>query len=190
MKHQIALLYVLVSLCLAVSLATLLLVAQNNGVFNASKPSNISITYPSTTPIATDTSYDRYTVNPTTPPATPSTGELTLSASENKQNLSDDRIRVTYTITAQYTGNCEITINYTQFYLQEFAPRQIFYVYKGTISPQNHGTVTLSPTHPSDVFQVTFEFGTNISNGMDPASALYQLAYNGTATTHWPQPYS
>lgn len=190
MKHQAAILYVLVSLCLAISLATLLLVAQNNGVFNPSKSSNTSRTYPSTTPAASDTLHERYTTNPTTPPTTPSAAELTLTATENKQNLEGDRIKVTYTITAQYSGNSEITITYNQFYLQEFAPRQILYVYKGNISPQHHGTISLSPSHPSDVFQVTFEFGTAISNGMDPTSALYQLAYNGTATTHWPKPYS
>jgi hypothetical protein len=188
MKHQIAILYVLVSLCLAVSLATLLLVAQNNGVFDPSKPSNISTTYPSTTPTP-GTSNDRYTINPTNPPATPFAGELTLSASENKQDLGDDRIKVTYTITAQYSGGNNITINYSQFYLELYAPRMIFYMPRGTVNPQNSGTIHLGPAHSSETFQIIYQFGTAISNGMDQTTAVYQLKFNGTATTNWPEPY-
>lgn len=185
MKPSIAVLYVLVSLCLAISITTLAIVVADHG-FQASTPPtgtptpnpNLSFsTSPSTTPqtpINTDQPL---------PTSYPSTDGLTLRyQSPTKEDLPSGISRVNYTITATYNGDGEVTMNYSDFFLELSVWRMVYQMNEGTTSPQNSGTITLNPSHPAQTFELHFVISTKTSNGMDDVTTQYGLKFKGAAT--------
>ncbi|MCW3982776.1 MAG: hypothetical protein NWE96_02130 [Candidatus Bathyarchaeota archaeon] len=140
MKPSTTILYTMVTLSLAFSIAAFVIVAQNNGVFAPSSPSSTTSPYPTmpsvTTPPITNT--------PTTTSPPPSSG-LTLSYSESNREESNGKTKVTLTVTAEYHNGRGITESYSKFYLQLYAPRTTVYIYDGTTYPKNSGTFTVGP---------------------------------------------
>jgi hypothetical protein len=89
---------------------------------------------------------------------------------ENKVNLS---------IKIDYQGKIDITINYSQFYIT-------LYIYSKTgepiqttniIAPQNQGSITLGPSHSTEIIQLTFQYPAAIENDKETATTYYHLQY-------------
>jgi hypothetical protein len=187
MKPSIAILYVLVSLCLAISITTLAIVATDHGFLAPAKPTNMPTpnptlsfsTPPSTTP-PTPTSTDAPIPSPT---PFSSTDGLTLTYKPpTKEDLPTGVSKVNYTITATYAGNGEVTINYSDFFLELSVWRMVYQFNEGTTPPQNSGTITLNPSHPLQTFELHFVISTKTSNGMDDVTTQYGLNFKGAAT--------
>jgi hypothetical protein len=169
MKPSIVVLYFLVSISLVFSLATFVIVAQDHGLFAPSTPSNTPKVQVTSTP------------NPTQTPT-----ELNISYTQSpKEDLNNGLSKVTYAMSVTYQKGSPITVNYSNFYLQLSAPRMGIVLPAGTVAPQNSGTLTLSSSHPTEVFELMFEFPTTSFNGMDQATTYYGLYYNGAATVNW-----
>jgi hypothetical protein len=181
MKTSIVVLYVMVSLSLALSLTAVILIATDN---NSLAPS----LGPESTPDSIYTAQPTKTPSPTnklTPVPTASNVEVTVSYVESsRQEVTSDTTKVTLTVTATIDQGDTITINYSQFRLQLYTTRMIVLVIRGTVDPQNSGSVTLSPSKPTQDFQLIFEFPTTSFNGMDEGYTCYEFQYTGPATIH------
>ncbi len=160
MKSSTATFYVLASLGLVLSLTALILVGGND-FFTPNKTSNTQ------TPTNTST---------TAPPDSDVTFSYTFS---NFEKLNTSENRVTLSVTIEYQGKNDITIDYSQFYI-------VLYVYNEfgepvetelTYTPQNHGTVNLGPAHSNEVIKLTFQYPTTIEYNQKPASTYYYLQY-------------
>lgn len=186
MKPSIAILYILVTLCLAISITTLAIVVADHDGFLASTPPtgaptpNPTLSFsppPSTTPPTPSTDY----AGPT-PTSYPSTDGLTLRYQPpTKEDLPSGISRINYTITATYNGKGEVTINYRDFFLELSVWRMIYQMNEGTTSPQNSGTITLNPSHPIQTFELHFVISTKTFNGMDDVTTQYGLKFKGAA---------
>jgi len=189
MKASMVILSALVTLSLVISFtALLLIVTQNNNNMPPNPPTPTITTTPQyTTPTITEpppTPTPTITPEPT-PTTPPPQTELTLLYEEIDRVITNDITKVTLTIVLNYTSGPPITINYSQFYLQLYVGRMIFYFNDGTAETKNRGSFTLEPSYKTQTFQLTFEFQTMGHNGMDPAGHIYQLAYNGSADIEW-----
>lgn len=186
MKRSTAILSIMVTLSLAFSIAAFALVAQNSGLFAPNTPSSTQTSHPTiyaTTPPATNYPTLQPTQNPT-PITKPSpTTNITLNYQENShQDLHNDKTRVIYTVTATYHSGQEITINYSDFKLKTYAPRDSFTFFgTGEAYPQNSGSFILSPSNPTETVQLTFEIPTLSFNGMDLVKTAYDFTYIGAA---------
>ena len=146
MKPSIAILYVLVSLCLAISLAALLIVANNHGVFTPINPID-SPTASATLSPATNSPTPSFTYGPTLKPTltpTPSPDQLTISYTEtSRKAINNDLTQVTLTVDVTYHSDSTISLSYSDFYLQLATLRFIYVLGQGTATPENSGTITL-----------------------------------------------
>lgn len=182
MKSSIAVLYILVSLCLVFSLTALLIVANDHGYFEPINPTNTPAPYapaPSTTYSAEPTP-----IQESTPPPSPANTVLTINYEETSREENNDWAKITLTVTATYQSGDQITIDYSQFYLNLYVFR-LYPLSDGTTNYPNTGTITLGPHHTTQTFKLTYEYGTTGFNGMDPSRVYYQLACHSTATIDW-----
>ena len=184
-KTSIVILCILVTLSLVISIVTLFFVV-NHSVLKPSAPSNNPSPLPhptpylTTTPTTLPTEPITNTPQPTQPPSPDS--QLTVSYTEtSRENVNNASYRVVLTVNIAYQQGGEFTLTYSQFYLQLYAPRMIYYMYEGTVAPQNSGAFTIGPSHTNQQFQLTFEYPQITFNGMDDAGTSYQLKYNGSA---------
>ena len=152
-------LYVLVSLCLVFSLTSLIIVTGNGSV-----PSDFWSTL--TSAVKPEPTEETVII---TPSPTSNTNYNGITYSYTVENY---RI---FTVNLHYSGEKEIKINYSQFYLHLSASRMIYTVYEGSASPQNNGTVTLGPTHRTEEIQLIFFFNPSYFNGMDIVPMQYEL---------------
>lgn len=185
MKTSIALLYALVTLSLVISLTTLLFVVNYTGL-KPSAPSNTATPPPAaptatTPPTQPNTNTPKPTLQPTAEPPSPNSQLTVFYTETTRENLNNATWRVTLTLNVHYQQGGEITLTYSQFYLQLYAPRMVVYLYEGTTAPKNSGAFTMGPSHTNEQFQLTFEYPQITFNGMDDAGTIYQLKYNGTA---------
>jgi hypothetical protein len=182
MKTSLLILYILVVLSLVLSVtAVVLLVTKNSD--NTLGPEATSTPAPTTSPAASGTPSTTNTPTPTVSPS--SDASLSLSYSEASRQSEGSNTKVVLSVNITYQKGGAVTLSYSQFYLQLYAPRMVVLMYVGTVNPQNSGTFTLGPSHSTEVFQLTFEFPTESFNGMDTATTGYELQYNGTATINW-----
>jgi len=151
-------LYIMMSLCLVFSLASLTIVTLPSGFWSAltseSKPQATS------TPIL-DTSSSRSGV----------------ADNAIKFSYSDKDSRI-FTVRIEYLGHEEVIIEYSDFYLSLSASRFLFEVYHGSARPVNNGTVTLGPGYSYEVIELIFEFDHTYFNGMDEVLVSYKLGLN------------
>jgi hypothetical protein len=181
MQKSIIVLYVLVLLSLIFSLATFLILAHSN-FFAPANPINSPTPYGTSPPI-TNNPTPPITIKPT---STPTPTSFTVSYIEtNRESVAGDRTKVALTVNIGYRGGNSVTIDYSQFYLQLYAPRMTIFMYEGTVAPQNSGSFSIGASHQTASFQLTFSYPSGTFNGMDPAKTYYQLKYNGTATVQW-----
>lgn len=181
MKPSIAVLYILVSLCLAVSLVTFFIVAGDHGFFAPNNPAITPTPYASAPPVSYNPT-PQTTNPPNQAPTISPESDLTFTYTYNgKEDLADGISRVSYTITAETQANTPVTIKYSDFHLQLTVWRMLIQMDAGTVTPQNSGTVTLNSSHMTESFELTFEFPTRSSNGMDQATNQFNLCYNGSA---------
>ncbi|MGD6932668.1 MAG: hypothetical protein ACQCN5_00490 [Candidatus Bathyarchaeia archaeon] len=154
MKSSTATFYVLASLGLVFSLTALILVGGGNNFFTPNKTANTQTPTPD--------------------------GDVTFSYTfSNFEKLNTNENKVTLSVTLQYQGKNDITIDYSQFYI-------VLYVYNEfgepvetalTFTPQNHGTVRLGPAHPAEVIKLTFQYPTEIEYDGKTATTYYYLQY-------------
>lgn len=168
MKTSMIVLYVLVSLCLVFSFTALIVATRNGSLF----PSTASNTTSSVTPQPTSTGTQ-------TPTPTNLPGELKLNVKESSR-IENGLNKIVYSVTLENQGPNNITVNYSQFYLQLYVSRAIYVLERGTVSPQNSGSITLQP-HSTSNIQLIFQFATTVSNGMDYVKPTYALQFSGNA---------
>jgi hypothetical protein len=176
MKSSTTILYALVVLSLTFSIVTFAIVADKFEIFTPSSPSN---TQPPPT-----------TASPTQTPITPAPlrSNISISYTEtNRQNISDTTTRVTLTVNAQYLSGSEVTIIYSQFYIEPTVFRTVP-LPVGTIYPLNTGTITMGPSHLREDFGLTFEFPTMSYDGTGYTHTFYTLKFNGTDKINWLNP--
>ena len=178
MKPSIAGLYILVTLSLAVSLTTLLIVTQNNDNFTSNQPvttPNLTTTPPYMPPIT----------NEPQPTSTSPQTSLTLTYTETNRVENNGVTKVTLTVDITYNNGDAITVNYSQLYLKLYIGRNIMYMPGGITEPKNSGSFNIGSSHRTQTFQLNFEFSTTLFNGMDTGGVYYELQYNGPATIQW-----
>jgi hypothetical protein len=112
--------------------------------------------------------------------------ELTASyITTSKENVNGTTTLV-LTVNLTYTkGLFDTTIDYSQFNLKLYATRALSYIYEGAVNPENNGKVTIGSSHPTQTFQLNFQYDTLTFNGMDNAPQEYQLSDNGATTIQW-----
>lgn len=186
MKPAMAILSVMVALSLAFSIAAFAIVANNSGLFAPNNPSASPTPAPTSPPTTPEPSIK------TTPTATPNptqiqqSTQLSINYNETtRQNITRETTQVTLNVQATYQSGDAATIPYSQLYLRLTTARLGFTLNQGYSYPQNTGSFTLSPSHTTESFQLTFEYPTESFNGMDNAPTLYSLCYNGTAQVTW-----
>jgi hypothetical protein len=163
----------MVTLSLVFSITAFVLVAQNNEFLmpnyqqkpTAQPPTN-SPTYP---PIVT------------TPTPTALQADIIVDVVDRKtESITNDQIRVTYTVSATYNSGLATTIHYSDFGLDLRVMRMTWVQSAGNADLKNSGAVTISSTHTTETFQLVFEHPRLVSNGMDDTSVVgYILYYKG-----------
>jgi len=185
MKPSTVILYVAVTLSLILSLTTLIIVTQNNNTFTPNSPTTTpEYTEPPTITSNPPTEPPTITSIPLSPSTQPETS-LTVTYTETNREEDDGTTKVTLTVDVTYNNGNDITIKYSEFYLQLYTPRMIVYMAGGKVAPINSGSFNLDPSHKTQTFQLDFAFSTMGFNGMDAAPHVYQLAYSGPATVQW-----
>jgi hypothetical protein len=154
MKTSIIVLYVLVSLSLLFSLTALIIVAGDNFVvFTGLGESSNHYSHAPTHTVSpnydyNDAYYDSSSVTPRTTNSSSIDG-LTLTYFDNGQTPA------VFTVTLQYQGKKDITLNYSQFGLDLSAYRMGILMYTGSARAQSSGSVTLGPSHQTETIQLT-----------------------------------
>jgi hypothetical protein len=122
---------------------------------------------------------------PTIVPTEPPSATLVIGYNESSREYIGDNTKVTLMVNVTYTSGSNININYSQFYLQLYAPRMGAFLAQGTTNALNSGSFTIGASHTSQLFELQFIYPTGTFNGMDNAATLYSLQYNGTALASW-----
>jgi len=152
-----------------------IIAGEGSTIINPNPNASPTATPPSNSQPVNPTATDKPTSTPTPPPA-----DITIHYTDHKrENLDNNQTKVTYAITATWQAGSDITIHYNNFSLMLMAPRMLYEINVGSASPQNNGVFTLSPSHPTENFQLTFIFSAKAFNGMDTVGiSSYQLYYN------------
>jgi hypothetical protein len=125
--------------------------------------------------------------NTSTPTVSPNTGTpqpsltlpesvCTLSYTETSHVEKDGITKITLTIDVAYISGGYTLVDNSMFYLQ---------LSTGSTSPKNSVSFMLGTSHPSETFQLNFEFPTTSSNGTVEDKTSYQLKYRGPTTVQW-----
>jgi hypothetical protein len=180
MKISTAVMYTLVTLSFIFSLTALIIVSGNN-YFMPSGSSNTAT--PTTTPLVTNKPTQTnppITTQTPTPTQTPDSSDLSISFSkQNEQELDIGEYSTTmvnYTINLDYQGKNEITVDYSEFYLELTVTGRWVGMpneYEGPVYPVDKGSVELGPSNTKAILQLTFEFPSAVLN--------YSLYYSETA---------
>jgi len=98
---------------------------------------------------------------------------------------NNGRTKVTLSVDVSYDRGDSITIKYSQFCLHLYVWRMIIPMNVGNAEPQNSGQFILGPSHPTQTFELNFEFSTTGFNGMDERRTVYNMGYTGPAEVQW-----
>ncbi|MDR0471147.1 MAG: hypothetical protein LBH79_05430 [Nitrososphaerota archaeon] len=119
--------------------------------------------------------------DPTTEPP-PETG-LTFSFQvKDSEANPDGKTKLTLTISVSYTGSSSATIDYSDFHLNLYVERSFYClrIDRGVTTPLNQGSFTLSNSHKTHTFELTFEYITMQDNNMDIVYTQFTVGYRDT----------
>lgn len=171
MKTSTVILTVMVTVSLVFSVAAFLVVANMSGLFAPNNPSNTPTPFPTASP---------------TP--MPPKSNISIAYTETvRESLNDTTTRVTLTVNAEYLNGSKVSIDYSQFYIDLTVFRTVALT-KGEVYPVNGGAFTLGASHPTQAFQLNFEFPTKTDDGTGLTQTFYALRYNGNAEVDWLNP--
>jgi hypothetical protein len=119
------------------------------------------------------------------PPITTPTSNISVRSIESNRDVISNNSVVTLTVNATYVNGSDISLSYSQFYLQLFTLRISVQDLDGKTYPINNGTFQLGTTQKTYIFHLTFTFPTLGFNGMDISNTDYYLGFNGTANVQF-----
>ena len=164
MKNSMTILFVLVVASLVLSLFSFLILVENH----------IGINLGSSGPSST------------APVATPIPSAMSVSYIEIGRETKENNTQVALLVNATYTGGKSISVPYSEFYLQLYAPRMGTFLPQGIINPLNNGSLAIRASQPNQIFQLQFVFPTTTFNGMDyNVRTFYSLEFSGVPSVTW-----
>ena len=125
--------------------------------------------------------------SPTPKPTAPTTySDISIGYNEtSREDIANDTRRLTLTVNVIFINGSELSVDYSQFYLQLWAVRFVPTSIAGTTYPLNSGNFTLGNNQRAYSFQLTFEYNALSWNGIENGATYYVLEYNGPASVNW-----